>query len=286
MSRRGCALLWGALGAAGCEQGAPVVPPPEPARLSIQVTEGESVAVPVHYEGLRMLESVTIGLAASYQTASAEDVLLAERLGIGSVAPGEAGTVELGLRALVDKVSEGRETLILRPVVWGSGLEPFVRVREDEIEVVITDGPPACSGVTAQVGAPRLVSEFSPMEKPEPWRYVYTTEVVVDFPVAEVALEFLGPPDHRRFASFWRTRTVNAWRVERLGDRVRHQMTVQWWAGFLVPGPALLEMQLCGGPGYGRFIRCDPNRCGIYDEGLQAAAGTDWSGSVTAEPGS
>ena len=250
----------------------------EPARLSLEIVEGETVAVPVGYlvsQQPRSLyaENATIGLEASYGTASAEDILLMEQTAVpldGSV--GE-GTVELGLRALRDGTMEGTETLVLRPVAWDRP-EQTIRVRDAEIEVVITDGPHPCSGVEVRVGeSPSVLAERG-------FKRVYASEIEVVAPASESGvewIEWIEPADFRWELShgnlppvYDRTRDLDAWRVESLGDRVRHRMTAQWWNGAWDREiePPRFELQVCGGPGYGRFVRCSTTECAVHEEGF------------------
>ena len=246
-----------------------------PERLYLEIVEGETVAVPVGYLMSRVLvgESAAIGLEASYGTASAEDILLMEQTAVpldGSV--GE-GTVELGLRALRDGAAEGAETLVLRPVKWDYRPDQTIRVRDAEIEVVIEDEPSACSEVEVRVGeSPSVLLDLRPTRS----TILYTTKIKVVAPASEPVIKWIKPADvvGQRFVDrapvYYRTRMLNTWRVESLGDRVRHRMTAQWWNGDEDWGskPPRFEMQVCGGPGYGKFVRCSTTECAVHEEGF------------------
>lgn len=284
MKWRGAAFVLGAL--AGCGDGTREVPalPPlpslpslpwnrEPVRLSFEVVEGETVVIPFTYHRTEEppLEpsSVVIGLEASYRTASAEDILLMERTRVWL--DRRTGTVELGLLARQDDAVEGAETLVLRPALFDGvdlhgELEGDLTFGLQEAEVVITDGLRPCSGVDVRAGKPALVTAGVPWNDPklwQPWQLTYSTEIVVEAPAgSEQVFEWLSPPDRKEE----RTRTFTAWRVERLGDRVRHQFTAQWWSGFGGPWPPPLELQVCGGSGTGKFVRCSPSECAVHDE--------------------
>ncbi len=271
-------VVWATL--TGCADGGPETPAiPEtarPERLSLEVVEGETVVVPVRYRVLASLagESAWIGFEASYGTASAQDILLMKRTGLRTKGTGEK-TVELALLARVDGAPEGTERLVLRPVVGDWGLDPnvehFIQVQEAEIEVEITDGPAPCSGVEVQVGEP-VWSRDTLEDLVFPWDISYTVEFEIGMPMeSEQVLGWLSPPDwdeHFGWNTRRRTREFTAWRVEHLGERVRHRITARWWSGRGGPLPPLLDLQVCGGPGYGRFIRCSPTECAVHDEGF------------------
>lgn len=282
MRRRGPIVLWAAL--AGCGDagsGAPAVPPGfEPERRSIQIVEGETVVIPVTYQVVHPSPSAshpgeqdigTIGLALSHRTASAADIMVMNRTAVPMTETGTY-TVELGLRALRDGASEGTETLVVRPVVVHDGTGTTLKVPEDRIEVAIADGPPPCSGVEVRVGDP-VHSGLIITNDENRWQLVYTTEIVVEVPLSsQQVFEWLSPPDwyqaHSEARNLHdRTRTFNAWRVEPLGDRARHRITAQWWSGRQGPWPPLLDMQICGGVGSGKFVRCSPTECAVHDEG-------------------
>ncbi len=256
----------------------------EPVRLLLKIVEGETVAVPVGYLVSQPLwplplygDNATIGLEASYGTASAEDILLMERTAVPLDSVGE-GTVELGLRALRDGTTEGAETLVLRPVVWYNP-DPTIKtiqVRDAEIEVVIEDEPPPCSEVEVRVGeSPRLSRPSVSRDAAEAANFrVYTSEIEVVAPASESVIEWIEPADFNGWESsplvYERTRTLNDWRVESLGHRVRHQMTAQWWNGDRDGSdePPRFELQVCGGPGYGKFVRCSTTACAVHEEGF------------------
>ena len=249
----------------------------EPVRLSLEIVEGETVTVPVGYLVSRSLmgENATIGLEASYGTASAEDILLMERTVVPLGGNVGEGTVELGLRALPDGTMEGAETLVLRPVKWDYRPDQTIRVRDAEIEVVITDGPHPCSEVEVRV-------EEAPAVLLDDWFYrIFASEIEVVAPASESVIEWIEPADVRfdfrttDHPVYRRTRMLNAWRVESLGDRVRHRMTAQWWNGASIFLPEHLrfktprfELQVCGGPGYGKFVRCSTTECAVHEEGF------------------
>lgn len=132
-----------------------------PGRQTIEVVEGQSVAVQIHYEAVWPLEdlvSVEIGLAASYGTASARDILLMERDRINVAAGRGKGVVDFGFMAVRDGVREGEETLILRPVTFDDDTGVRVRLGEaGEIAVVVRDGTAPCSGVDIRVRDPVVV---------------------------------------------------------------------------------------------------------------------------------
>ncbi len=261
---------------AGCGDGGPEAPPAVPVtagpeRLSVEVVEGQTVTVPVRYEVLlSALVSADIGLEVSYGTASAEDIVLMERTAVPLYGVA-GGTVELGLLALLDGAVEGAETLVLRPVELPSPdrLGGYIRVRDAEIEVVITDGPHPCSEVEVRVGkSPSVLVDFGSTS-----RRIYASEIEVVAPASESVIEWSEPADYRWDANppfYSRTRTLNAWRVESLGDRVHHRMTAQWWNGTLAweAEPPRFELQVCGGPGYGTFVRCSPTECAVHEEGF------------------
>lgn len=293
MKSRIVPLAWVVL--AGCGEGGPGTAAGSPAavqlapvRLSVEVAEGETVAIPVSYERrkVRRENEVTIGLDAAYGTASAEDVVFMPRVGVWQ----EDGvhTVEFGLLAVADRLVEGPETLVLRPGLGGDVAEAIVgtealALQETEIEVVITDGPPPCAGVDVRPGAPRVLAELESLWGVEA---VYAVEVVVDAPVRSEVFEWLAPADvagppgttagRRGTLGAGRTRTLSDWRIEMRDGRVRHHLTAQWsesWVrdrlppGIERPTP-LLDLQVCGGAGYGKFVRCSPTECAVHDEGL------------------
>ncbi len=249
---------------------APAVPvAPEPERLSLEIVEGETVAVPVRYVRSPSQErlSAEIGLEASYGTASEDDILLMERTTVPLDGIDGEATVELGLRALRDGTAEGAETLVLRPVKWDYSPPGTIRVRDAEIEVVITDEPPPCSEVEVRVGdSPDVLMD-------EPGLAIYALEIEVVAPASDPVMNWIEPADHRWDVTppvYSRTRTLNTWRVESLGDRVLHRMTAQWWNGDIRRGsePPRFELQVCGGPGYGEFVRCSQTECAVYEEGF------------------
>lgn len=247
--------------------------PPELSRLLFEVVEGDTVLIPVGYvvrEPNGYAHAwVEIGLEASYQTASVDDVLLMNRAKVRADESWE-GTVEFGLRALKDGVVEGPETFVLRPREWEDETRPenqvvVVEVWETEIEVVITDGPPPCAGVGVRVGKP-VATPFLRTSGGEWSDDLYRTEVTIDaFVGSEQVIEWLSPPDDDEG---WRSRTFTNWRVEALGGRLRHTITAQWRTARGRPGDRHLEMQVCGGAGYGKFIRCGRARCAVHDEGF------------------
>ena len=271
------------LALAGCGDGGPAAPAvpeaAEPERLSLEVVEGQTVAVPVRYSALRPELwgfRGRIGLEASYGTASAEDIVLMERTEVPLWIDGE-GTVEFGLLARLDGAVEGAETLVLRPVELPTPnrLGTDVRVRDAEIEVVITDGPHPCSEVEVRVGESPSVL----VDRGFPGSFytgIYASEIEIVAPASESVIKWIEPADARFDFSpeappvYYRTRTLNAWRVESLGDRVRHRMTAQWWNGRSEWGsePPRFELQVCGGPGYGKFVRCSPTECAVHEEGF------------------
>lgn len=277
-------VVWSVV--AGCGDGGsetvsvPLPPVPEipyaaePVRPSIEIVEGETLVIPVSYrvvtaERRGELAGGAIGLEASFRTASAEDIVLMGRTEV-PIDEITGGTVELALLARQDEEVEGEETLVLRPVEWDWGPERTnrIQVREAEIEVVILDEPPsACSEVVVRVGEPVVVWGDDGVS-------IYTTEIVIESPLSGSGpvIEWLDPPDfpqenHRAQGYFARTRTLNDWRVESLGEVVRHRMTAQWWNGGREEAPRL-ELQVCGSADYGRFIRCSPGKCSVHDEGF------------------
>lgn len=104
-------------------------------------------------------------------------------------------------------------TLGLRPRVHDDS-EGVVRLEEAEIGVSITDGR----------SARRRVLE------------VVEGEAAMVVAVAAGLGLWDGGKVHER------TRSITDWRIEPLGDRVRHSITAQWWSGSGGPAPALLEM--------------------------------------------
>ena len=275
----------------GCGDGGPATPPipaeagreapavpvvAEPERLSLEIVEGETVAVPVRYLWSPSLERVSaeIGLEASYGTASADDILLMERTTVPVDGSDGEATVELGLRALRDGTEEGAETLVLRPVKWDYSPDRTIRVRDAEIEVVITDEPPPCPEVEVRVGeSPSVLLGGLGLGNIR----IYTSEIEVVAPASESVIDWIKPTDYRLDLSdsglppnYYRTRTLTTWRVESLGDRIRHRMTAQWWNGHIEWGsePPRFELQVCGGPGYGKFVRCSPTECAVHEKGF------------------
>ena len=244
----------------------------EPARLSLKIVEGETVAVPVGYLWSRSPEPVgaEIGLEASYGTASAEDILLMERTTVPLDGSDGEATVELGLRALRDGRMEGAETLVLRPVKFNYRPDQTIVVRNAEIEVVIEDEPPPCSEVEVRVGeSPSMSLGGAGGGNIR----IYTSEIEIEAPASESVIKWIEPADYRWDSTppvYARTRTLNAWRVESLGDRVRHRMTTRWWNGSIEweSAPPRFELQVCGGPGYGKFVRCSPTECAVHEEGF------------------
>ena len=290
MKWRGSIFVIAAL--AGCGDGGPETPvapadagrealatlaAAEPVRLSLEIVEGETVAVPVSYIGSPSLKpelervSAEIGLEASYGTASADDILLMERTTVPLDGSDGETTVELGLRALRDGTTEGVETLVLRPVKFNYLPDQTILVRDAEIEVVIEDEPPPCSEVEVRVGeAPIVLRDTGNI-------HIYASEIEVVMPASESVIKWIEPADFRWYPLdpdyppiYNRTRMLNAWRVESLGDRLRHRMTAQWWNGDFEGGsePPRFEMQVCGGPGYGKFVRCSPTECAVREEGF------------------
>lgn len=244
-------------------------------RILLEVVEGETVMVPVSYVFLRKDFSRTVGLEADYGTASANDIVFMARTRVWPMDWGE-GTVAMGLRAVRDREVEGQETLILRPVKgdhreWdGYGRDPgWFWMNDTEVEIVITDGPPPCSEVEVEVGAPVALEELK-----NEWNDygIYATDIVVDAPASEAVMAWIEPLDRPvgpRSRYDDRTRTLTEWRVETLGEMVRHHMTAQWWNGsFFDGGTPHLELRVCGGAGYGVVVRCSPDKCAVHREGL------------------
>ena len=269
---------------AGCGDGAPEAPAvpadagreapapltaAEPVRLSLEIVEGETVAVPVSYVSSRPVfgQGATIGLEASYGTASPEDILLMERTAVPLDGSDQEATVELGLRALRDGTMEGAETLVLRPVKWDDHPDDTIRLRDAEIEVVIEDEPSPCSEVEVRVDESPIVL------LDEDFIDIYASEIFVEAPLSESVIKWIEPADSKWRNTpplFKRTRNLNTWRVELLGDRVRHRMTAQWWNGIFgqESQPPRFDLQVCGGPGYGKFVRCSTTECAVHEEGF------------------
>ncbi len=256
---------------AGREAPAPLTAA-EPVRLSLEIVEGETVAVPVSYVSSRPVfgQGATIGLEASYGTASPEDILLMERTTVPLDGSDEEATVELGLRALRDGTMEGAETLFLRPVKWDDHPDHAIRLRDAEIEVVIGDEPYPCSEVEVRVDeSPKVLVDRFDIR-------IYASEIEVVAPASESVIKWIEPADDRvervkdAFLHYQRTRSLNAWRIESLGDRVHHRMTAQWWGGPLSTflRSTRFDLQVCGGPGYGKFVRCSTTECAVHEEGL------------------
>ena len=165
----------------------------EPVRLSLEIVEGETVAVPVRYVAPRPVfdEGATIGLQASYGTASPEDILLMERTTVPLGGSDEEATVELGLRALRDGTMEGAETLVLRPVKWDDHPDHTIRLRDVEIEVVIGDEPSPCSAVEVRVDeSPKVLVDRFDIR-------IYASEIEVVAPASESVIKWIEPRGRR-----------------------------------------------------------------------------------------
>ena len=278
----------------GCQEGpesptsppAPTVPaaeiPPPPPRKDtlflgfaqdrIEIVEGEPAAVDIFFEQYNVDDDpetwVTTGLAEVQAvvepgTASEADLLLRGVLiGTGGqiLAP---GTTWLAMLAVEDDLDEGPETLTLRldPLPddrrW-SGVHPeVIEITRGELEVVIRDAPDAgtCRNVTISATPPRDVGGAPRGSAPSCEERLWETEVTVESDRGDaIQLDRIRAPGR-----------VYGWRVESLGERVRHQLRFQW-----VRGPDLpLEMALrpCAETGRGPTLVCGARACRTYPPG-------------------
>ena len=196
-------------------------------------------------------------------TASEADLLLRGVLiGRGGqiLAP---GTTWLTMVAVEDDLDEEPETLTLRlePIPdqprWDAYHPEVIEFTNAELEVVIRDAPDAgsCRNVTISATPPRDVGGGPRGSAPSCEERLWETEVTVESDRGDaIQLDRIRAPGR-----------VYGWRVESLGERVRHQLRFQW-----VRGPDLpLEMALrpCAETGRGPTLVCGARACRTYPPG-------------------
>ena len=176
-----------------------------------------------------------------------------------------SGTTWLAMLAVEDDLDEGPETLTLRlePVPdeprWDAdsrSVEVF-EVTNAELEVVIRDAPDAgsCRNVTISATPPRDVFRTARGPSDRCVRRLWETEVTVESDRGDpIQLDRIRAPGR-----------VSGWRVESLGDRVRHQLRFQW-----VRGPDLppeMALRPCAQTGRGPTLVCGARACRTYPPG-------------------
>ena len=255
------------------------IPPPRKDTLflgfaqdRIEIVEGEPAAVDIFFEPYYadddpetwfMTDLPEVQAVVEPGTASEADLLLRGVLiGTGGqiLAP---GTTWLAMLAVEDDLDEGPETLTLRldPLPddrrW-SGVHPeVIEITRGELEVVIRDAPDAgtCRNVTISATPPRDVGGAPRGSAPSCEERLWETEVTVESDRGDaIQLDRIRAPGR-----------VYGWRVESLGERVRHQLRFQW-----VRGPDLpLEMALrpCAETGRGPTLVCGARACRTYPPG-------------------
>ena len=287
-------LLVGGMGL-GCQEGpespapppAPTVPaaeipPPPPqtdtlflgfAQDRIEIVEGEAAAVDIVFEPYHVNDDPTSQVASWLSgvravvapgTASAAD-LLVRGVQVGSFSfPLEAAATWLAMLGVEDDLDEGPETLTLR-------LEPdpdqpipnayppkFIEVTNAELVVVIHDAPDAgtCRNVTIRATRPRDVTGGP--RGPDPCEErLWETEVTVESDRGDaIQLDRIRAQGR-----------VYGWKVESLGNRVRHQLRFQWGRG----ADPLREMAFrpCAQTGRSPTLVCGAQECRTYPPGAK-----------------
>ena len=258
----------------------PPPPPPPPqkdtlflgfAQDRIEIVEGEPAAVDIFFDAhygddptrQRATRLPEIRAAVEPGTASEADLLLrGVQIGTGGqiLAP---GTTWLAMLAVEDDLDEGPETLTLRlePLPddrrWGGSHPEVIEITRGELEVVIRDAPDAgtCRNVTISATPPRDVGggPRSPAGSCE--ERLWETEVTVESDRGDpIQLDRIRAPGR-----------VYGWRVESLGERVRHQLRFQW-----VRGPDLppeMALRPCAQTGRGPTLVCGAGACRTYPPG-------------------
>ena len=284
-------VLWFALAGGSCGGGEdtgagvvpPVLPPPRPpppltdtlfvgfAEDRIEITEGEAITVGVEFEPYYRTPRDPKDPShrwAAYVRAVVEPGSGSEAdLLVGGAQIGrhrqilDAGTTWLAIRARLDGVLEGTESLKLR-------LEPFlphfvvsyppaVEVRSPELEVVIRDaeGSGVCRDTRITGTAPRNVSW--PHPGPPRCRFgdVFETEVTVESERGQgLQLDRITPSGR-----------IDGWRVEAEGSRVRHHLVLQW--AVEEDGSWDMRLEPCPLTGRGPMLVCDIRACESYAPG-------------------
>ena len=290
-----CGLALSLAGGAGCGGTAgtddlapvprlppPEIPPPPPLENTvyigftqerIELVEGESAAVAVAFEPVfprgssgRWEDALTFDLLVEVEpgSGSAADLAVSGAVRVGDFTTVlQAGTVWLGLRALVDDAAELPETLRLRlspalPEEFMTETQyPLFEFTNEVLEVEVRDGGGAdrCRDVRISARPPRRASI-------DVWggdscfrTNVYETEVTVEADRAE-AVQLDRITSHGR---------ISDWRVRFDGGRVRHDLTLQW-----MPEEARgweMRVQPCASEAGGPTLVCTVDSCVVYPEG-------------------
>ena len=190
-------------------------------RNLLEVREGESAPVVIHYQVAGLAAARTVQLSALPGTASREDFELEG--GPLELPPGEgvSGQFALRLTARTDGLfAEGDETVTIR----------FIPDRDVNaelgaaLEVVIEEaGALPCPGIRIEALLPRPSTELD--------RHVTTTLMIERSRAAiGTSLDLVRPYRHiyRGSASPVRTMRVSRWRTQDTGGALRHELDVEW----------------------------------------------------------
>lgn len=266
-------LVLGALGLGACGSGsdaprtpsvpapptAPAPPPPPipdvtvsfPAER-IELTEGESALIEVHYTARHLTVPWEFRLAVKDHETPPEDFVLQD--GVITIPPGESedavsGAAFLTVEALEDdQFAEGEETFLLEPVPVVEAGE-VAEIEFEPLPLAIADvAVSPCSGITLSALPWELVESSEGFRPPMP-----ATTLIIEITGEGPGpwFDLLGPyatwvPESRELQPY-ATFGINRWDVEYIPGGLLHRLEINWPGEFGFAEPQNLEFAFGGG---------------------------------------
>ena len=248
---------------------APAPPPPPAFAVSfaaeeLQVREGETLAVSVHFEVRELTAPVQVRLSAAHDSASEADYELSADSVSVPAGQDRAGDTVIEFAALADLLfTEGAENLLLS---FAPPAGPAILGDPVEIAIIETGASP-CPGVTLS-GLPWSEQESSDEDVPN--MLATTLSIELGPGAAGTRVDLLGPyldlGTYGRIAESVSAFGINRWSLRTRPGFLVHELDVNWsgegW--FEEEADERLELGFAGGACSGQPVAsCTSNGCEI-----------------------
>ena len=234
----------------------------------IEIPEGNNASANVVIQSFRTDGfSANLMVEVGYVTASGNDVIVSDRVGIDSRTQ-EPVTTWVGMRALMDDVMEGEETFVIGLSLEGNSDDSLVvEYLTTEVEVAILDRPDVCSGIRIRATPPQT-SDHPPNHC---WA-AYETNITVEVDgVAPTDMDFLsvgtftGGNSEEEYSYVTILGAAAQWRAtNRASESLRHDFLMRWEAN---RKPWEMRVHACAQEGRGPVLSCSNASCQVYAPG-------------------
>ena len=219
---------------------------------SLELAEGETVEIPIHYLVRALTSPLSLRVSPILITTETDDFVLPSMSVEIPAGENTSGTTTLSFTAQPDlSISEGEETVSLRFV---ASPEADAKLG-DPIEIRIKEaGAVPCNGVTVAALSPAPSDDL-------PDHFVTTLAVDRAAHAAGTRLDFLRPYWSGGYYEPVPAARVGGWRVENVGDLVRHEVSIDWTQALEDPK---LRIGFVGGRCLGTpIVTCSSTGCSL-----------------------